>query len=150
MAKTGRKPTLDDAKKREIIAILSVGCSRRTAARYVNCDVKTIKNTADRDADFAAQLCRAENQQEFTYLKQLQQAAKKDKYWRAAAWVLERKYPEDYGRRGPDAITVDQIKDLLAQFAEIITDEVPSPEHRQNILKRLQALSKNLKGASKG
>lgn len=149
MAKRGRQPVLDEIKKREILAILSVGCTRRAAAKYVGCAVPSIQNTADRDPEFSAQLGRAEGQHELAYLKQIQRAAKQEKYWRAAAWVLERRFPDQYGRRGPDVITVTQIRDLLTQFAEIIAEEVPIADYRKNILKRLDALSKGLKGASK-
>ena len=34
-SKPGRKPVLDDAKRREICAILAIGGTRRMAARYV-------------------------------------------------------------------------------------------------------------------
>jgi len=148
VAESGRKPILDEIKKAQIIAILSVGCSRRTAAAFVGCAPGTVRNTADRDEDFAKQLREAENKHEFNYLKSIRKAATQEKYWRAAAWVLERKYPDQYGRRGPEVITLSQIKDLLARFAEIIAEEVPTDEHRRNILRRLEALSNDLKGAS--
>jgi len=135
---------LDEIKQREILAILSVGCSRRTAARYVGCAVSTIQNTADRDGGFAEKLRRAEHQHEWTYLRNIQQAAKKPQYWRAAAWVLERVFPEKYARRGPDVITVDQIRQVLAQFAQIIVAEVPVAKYRQKIIKRLDALTQSL------
>lgn len=144
MAKCGRRPVLDDVKRREILAILSVGCSRRTAARYVGCAPSTIQNTADRDSQFAQELRHAEYQSEIGYLRNIQKAARQERYWRAAAWALERKNPRDFARRGPDVITVDQIKQLLAQFAEIIVEEVPVAMYRKNILKRLGGLTAGL------
>ena len=144
MATRGRQPVLDEIKQREILAILTVGCSRRAAARYVGCAVSTIQNTAERDQRFAEKLRRAENQHELTYLRNIQQAAKKPQYWRAAAWVLERVFPEKYARRGPEVITVDQIRQVLAQFAEIIVVEVPVAKYRQKILSRLEALTRSL------
>ncbi len=144
MAKCTRRPVLDEIKQREILAILSVGCSRRTAARYVGCAHSTIQRTADRDPEFAEKLRQAENRQEFTYLGNIQQAARKPQYWRAAAWVLERAFPEKYARRGPDVITIDQIKHVLAQFAQIIVAEVPVAKYRQKIIKRLESLTKSL------
>jgi hypothetical protein len=149
MAKRGRRPVLDGYKRREILAILAVGCSRTTAAKYVGCAVSTIQNTADRDRDFAEQLRRNEHGSEIGYLENIRRAARNERYWRAAAWALERIDPEQYGRRGPDVITLDQIRRLLAQFAEIIVEEVPVAEYRKNILKRLDALTGDLRGASK-
>jgi hypothetical protein len=149
VAKRGRKRILDGYKRREIFAILAVGCSRAVAARYVGCSVQTIQNTADRDPNFAQQLRRREHQSEIGYLENIRAAARNERYWRAAAWALERLRPERYARRSPDAITIDQIKALLTQFAEIIVEEVPVAKYRKNILKRLDAISGALKGASK-
>jgi len=148
VAKRGRKPVLDGYKRREILAILGVGCSRRVAADYVGCAVSTIQNTADRDPKFAEHLRQKEHGSEIGYLQNIRNAARTERYWRAAAWALERLNPEKYGRRGPDVITVDQIRGLMAQFAEIIVEEVPVARYRKNILKRLDAISDALKDAS--
>ena len=59
MSRRGRPPVLDEAKKREILAIVAVGCSRSTAAAYVGCATSTIQNTADRDPAFAEKLRQA-------------------------------------------------------------------------------------------
>lgn len=144
MGKTGRRPVLDEMKRREILAILSVGCSRRAAAWYVGCAVSTIQNTAERDAPFADALRHAESQHEITYLKNIQQAARLPQYWRAAAWVLERVFPQRYAPRGADVLGIGQITHLLGQLAEIVVQEVPVPRYRQNILKRLEALTRSL------
>ena len=106
MAKRGRRPALDETKKQLIAAILAVGCSRRTAASYVGCAVSTIQNTANRDSEFAEQLRQAESHSEIAYLKRIRRATEKDQYWRAAAWVLERRNPRDFARRGPNVLAV--------------------------------------------
>jgi len=144
MAKCGRPPVLDEIKRSQILAILAVGCSRRIAASVVGCAPSTIRYTAERDPEFAKQLGHAEHTAEVNYLKHIQQAARKEQYWRAAAWALERKNPRDFARRGPDVITLDQIASLLAQFTEIIVEEVPVARYRKNILKRFASLTANL------
>lgn len=149
MAKRGRKRILDGYKRREILAILAVGGSREMAAGYVGCSPTTIQNTADRDGKFAEQLRRKEKQWEIGYLDSIRTAARNERYWRAAAWALERINPGRYARRSPDAITIDQVKELLKQFAEVIVEEVPVDRYRKAIIKRLDAISGGLKGASK-
>ena len=131
---------LDEVKKREILAILAVGGSRRTAARYVGCAVSTIQNTACRDAQFEQAIRRAEHQSELGHLQNIQTAAKQEQHWRAAAWALERRNPDEFGRRKPDVFTPEQIQFLLAQLAEIVLNEVPVASFRKRILKRLDAL----------
>lgn len=149
MAKCGRPAVLDENKRTQILAILGVGCSRLTAASFVGCAVSTIRRTAERDPEFARQLGRAEYNAEINYLKNIRKAANKEQYWRAAAWALERKNPRDFARRGPDVITVDQIASLLAQFTEIVVEEVPVARYRKNILRRFAALTANLQRSTR-
>ena len=146
--KRGRKPVLDGYKRREILAILAIGGSRRVAAKYVGCAVSTIQNTANRDPKFAEQLRQKEYGSEIGYLENIRNAARNERYWRAAAWALERLDPENYGRRSPDAITIGQIKEIMGQFAEIIVEEIPVAQYRKNVLKRFDAISGQLKKAS--
>jgi hypothetical protein len=140
MAARGRRPLLDEGKRREILAILAVGGSRRVAANYVGCAVSTIQGTAGRDAEFRRAIRRAEHQAEIGYLQNIQTAAKKEQHWRAAAWALERRNPNEYGRRKPDVLTPEQVTFLLAQLAEIVLREVPVASFRKRILKRLDTL----------
>jgi len=137
MAKCGRRPVLDEIKRREILAILAVGCSRRVAAEYVACSPTTIQNTAARDQHFAEALRHAESQAEIGYQRSIQKAASQEKYWRAAAWALERRNPQDYARRPPDALTHKQVKEILAEIAAIIQEELTVAAYRKRILKRV-------------
>jgi hypothetical protein len=148
VGKGGRRPVLDDGKRREILAILSVGCSQATAARYVGCAVSTIQRTADRDPEFADQLRRSTCNNEIGLLQNIRKAAKKEQYWRAAAWALERGFPDKYAPRAPDVITVEQIAVLLAKISDIVVQQVPE-RYRKNILKRMDALTQDLGRAPK-
>jgi len=142
VAKLGRPPVLDEIKQREIVAIISMGCSRRTAAQYVGCAHSTIQYTAEHNEKFAEKLERAQIQAVVTHVKNINAAAKKPQYWRAAAWVLERLMPNEYAAPHPNVITAEQMSRLLAYLSRIIVDEVPIAEYRKNIIKRLGELTK--------
>jgi len=144
MEPTRPRTILDDKKRSEIIAILSVGCSRATAARYVGCHPTTIRRTALREPVFAEQILRAETAHEILHLRNINDAGKEGRYWRASAWALERGYPQRYGHRSAPYLTEEQVSQMLAQFAGIIVDEVPEPERRQRILERLDAVTAEL------
>jgi hypothetical protein len=137
----GRPPVLDEAKQREICAILAVGCSRTVAARYVGCHVQTIRNTAGRDENFARALAQAESRDEIAHLANINKAAQEGRYWRAAAWALERKYPDRYAQRDPHVFTVEQVSQILAQLAEVMLEEVSKPAQRKRIVERLTELT---------
>ena len=143
MKKGGRPPVLNETKRLQIVAILSVGCSQAVAAQFVGCSPSTIQNTAERDPNFAEELGKAKSNAELILVKNIRKAAKKEQYWRAAAWALERGFPEKYARRGPDVITVEQIGILLAKFSEIVIEEVPE-RYRTIILKRMDAVARSL------
>jgi hypothetical protein len=148
LAKLGRPPVLDEIKQREIVAIISMGCSRRTAARYVGCAPSTIQYTAERDEKFAEKLERAGSQAVVTHVKNINSAAKKAQYWRAAAWALERLNPEEYASPHPDVITVEQISSLMAYLSQIVVEEVPINAYRKNIIKRLGEINKMVRAVA--
>ena len=137
MAKPGRPPVLDEGKQREIVAIIAMGCSRRTAAQYVGCAPSTIQNTAERDGKFAERLDHARSQAVVTHVKNINSAAKKAQYWRAAAWALERLRPEEYAAPHADMLSLEQVVKLLAYLSQVIVEAVPVGEYRKNIMKRL-------------
>ncbi|MBI2826374.1 MAG: hypothetical protein HYX69_16985 [Planctomycetia bacterium] len=132
-----RAGILDEFKQREICAIVAVGGSRRTAAKYVGCDPSTIRGTASRNEQFAQMLKRAESDLEIIHLSNIQQAAKKS--WQASAWVLERVYPERFGKRAPSTISVDQLKETIAGVIDLIKAELRASPRRQRILRKLRA-----------
>jgi hypothetical protein len=141
MGQRGRRPVLDAEKRTQVATILGVGCSQSVAANFVGCSRSTIQRTAERDPKFAAELRKAKSNAELGLVKNIRSAAKKEQYWRAAAWALERGFPEKYARRGPDVITVEQIGILLARFSEIIVGEV-SERSRKRILKQIDTLAR--------
>ena len=144
MGKSGRPPVLNAEKRGQILAILSVGCSQTTAAQYVGCAVSTIQRTADRDPEFAQALRQAKCNAELGLVKNIRNAAKKEQYWRAAAWALERGFPEKYAPRSPQVITAEQLAQIMGQLAERIVEHVPNPEYRKNIVKDIESLARSL------
>jgi IS30 family transposase len=126
---------LDAAKRERIIALVANGSSRRIAARLVGCSPSTITRTAARDAVFADALARAEEAVEVDSLRAIRRAAQTDRYWRAAAWLLERRNPEDYARRGPRLYSAAQVADMFAEALATLSPQMAETP-------RLQAMQK--------
>jgi hypothetical protein len=92
----GRPRALTDDKKRQVLAFIAGGGSRKKAAAYVAVSVTTLADEAKRDAEFADHLEQAEATCYFRHLQNVAQAGAKD--WKASAFLLERKWPEEFGK----------------------------------------------------
>ena len=143
MGKRGRRPVLDEDKRKAIVAIVSVGCGQNVAARYVGCAPSTIRRTAANDPVFDAQLRQARSNAELSLVKNIRSAANKEQYWRAAAWALERGFPDKYAPRNPGVITPEQLRRMLAEFVEIIIAELPE-RYRKQVVKKVNSVSRLL------
>ena len=131
---------ISEIKQREILALLSVGCSRRTAARYVNCTQKAIDELAQNNPDFAEKLRRAEANMEIESIKNMFNAAKQEKNWRASAWLLERKSPEEFLKKKPDVIPAGLLDTLLNRIVTLLIEECPAAVQRKGLLKKLDVI----------
>ena len=124
----GRPAVLDPDRRQQIVALLTVGCSRRIAARHVGCSPSTITRTAARDPDFAGQVARAETNVDVELLGAIRQAAKNDRYWRAAGWLLERRNPHDFMKHPSRSYTAEQVIQLLVATLDTLRDAIPAPQ----------------------
>jgi hypothetical protein len=118
-ADMGRHATLDDTKKREICALTTAGMTMAHIAQYVGCARGTIRNERQRDPEFDQRVRRARMGHELTPLEAMRRAA--GKYWRAAAWLLERDDRRQAARREAAAASKFTQTDL-----ERLADEVRS------------------------
>jgi len=142
-----------------VIAILSVGCTRQAAAEYVGCHVSTIWRTAERDPDFQLRLRQAQSSHEILHLRSINSAAVEPRYWRAAAWALERStrplrpappandhhrpdrpHPQPIRRRAdgrnPDEAGRDRLLariDAMLETLRVVTDENTDESHRRKL-----------------
>ena len=126
---------------REIIELLDAGCSRRTAALTVGCASTTITRTALRDPDFGHRIAHAESKLESQLLKKVHNAASKGRYWRAASWLLERKFPHDYARRPPNLFTADEVLEFFVTATDTLEEALTADQYEQ-IVKKLETFFK--------
>jgi hypothetical protein len=127
---------LDDGKRREICALVAGGCGLREAADYVHCSVNTIRREAERNPDFAAQLHHSESHAQLTPLKAMQRAA--DTHWRAAAWMLERAFPNRFCRPEAIGFSERQARKLMKEIFEGIAIVIHDPYFLREVRKRIR------------
>lgn len=111
MSEVGRPRVLDEMKQREVCAIVATGAGMKTAAEYVGCSVLTIKRESQRNEGFAERLRQSELAAVYAPLQSLREQARH--HWRAAAWLLERLYPERFGSGAERSTLPDELQELL-------------------------------------
>jgi hypothetical protein len=121
---------LTEAQRHELVALLAAGHSRRAAARLVGCARSTIYRVEARDPKFAERVARAEGPGESPQKKQdprkIFPTLHQPSNWRAAAWVLERLNPEDFGPpRNASNFDLLVEADIFRSFVELVRDEIP-------------------------
>jgi hypothetical protein len=144
MSKPGRPPVLDKEKQDKLLGLIAIGCTRRFAAQSVGCAPSTVSYTAAHNPEFAQKLRTAQAHPILSHLKNINEAARLPHYWRASAWALERLRPDDYLQQKQNAFTPQQISQLMECLSQIIVEEIPIPDFRKNVLKRLLIFTQSL------
>jgi hypothetical protein len=140
---TDPREVLDPVKRAKVVALVRLGGSRRLAAREVGCCHRTIARAAARDPQFAAELAAAESRADGKALRLIDRATDQEKYWRAAAWVLERRNPEEYGRRAPHTQTDEQVLERFTRFLHAVMPKLPT-ECRDTLLEEYENVLSDL------
>lgn len=136
-SRVGQPRVLDEMKRREICALVSMGASMKTAAEYVGCSYVTVYRERQRDEKFRMRLARARATRQLAPLQMMRQAAKT--HWRAAAWLLERSDPEQYGRRRPRAFGAQELRALKRDLLDIFDSAIDRPDLRAEVTQQMQA-----------
>lgn len=90
----GRTSKFDDERVNKILQALRVGATLAVAAQFAGIDETTLHRWRTRYASFASQIKEAQASAEITWLAVIERAATTS--WQAAAWKLERLYPDRY------------------------------------------------------
>jgi hypothetical protein len=133
----GRPFALDPAKRDIVGALVAQGYSLTKAAQFVGCTVKTIRNDAQRNPEFAEQLRYSYLNSRLQPLQNVRAAGGDD--WRAAAWMLERTEPECFARGNSATFDTKQLRQLLHEVLQIIDNEAVDPTQHERITNGVRA-----------
>lgn len=124
----GRPKLLADAKVRgKILSAIRDGVSLHDAAAQVGVNYSTLNREMHRDAEFSDAVKKAEIDGKIALIRLVRKGAKADPKW--AAWMLERKYYDEYAKRNPDAITAAQLSLAVNRFITAVLEVVPDEFH---------------------
>ena len=90
------KYTEDTIKRLE--QAIGLGAPYVQACGYAGISFQTFNEWRDSKPEFSDRLQKAEGEAVVGWLRKIESAAETGN-WQAAAWKLERRYPQDYGRR---------------------------------------------------
>ena len=122
----GRPSLRTPAAQHKICEALRAGNTRRAASIYGGMSEDTFGRWLKADADFAAAIEKAETDAHVRNVAIIQKAAQDT--WTAAAWWLERKFPQDWARREKHEHTGDNGAPLTirVEYADTPIAAAPS------------------------
>jgi hypothetical protein len=89
-----------------LIKAIESGANYSLACHYARISYELFRLWARDDPDFLVAVREAEGRAALGWLEQIDHAADNGN-WQAAAWQLERRYPQWYGRRAVDVRNID-------------------------------------------
>lgn len=101
MSKPGPKPKVTPEVMRQVYAVLKVGGSLADAAGVIGCSCRTLRNARRDNPDFSLGIKRAIRDGKVRLLSKMGKA----KAWQAAAWMLERRWGKQFGRKDRVSVT---------------------------------------------
>lgn len=123
----GRPSKRTPEREAKLLEAIRAGNYMETAAHYAGIGVSTLHEWRDKYADFAEAIEKARAEAETRNVVLIQSAAKTN--WQAAAWWLERSFPDKYGRRTRvehgGEVTIHEQSDFDKEIAALM-DEMAS------------------------
>lgn len=121
MAKRGPKTKYTPETISRLKSAIKLGAPYTHACNYAGITFETLSQWLKKFPELSEQLKEAEGEAVTGWLKKIEKSAS-DGNWQAAAWKLERRYPEEFGRRekvehsNPDGTPLGQpIADALTK-----------------------------------
>jgi hypothetical protein len=112
---TGRPSAITPEVQKKLCMLLRSGVPRNTACLVAGIGRRTFYDHLKTDRTFRTAIKKAEARPERRWLSLIEKAARDPKHWTAAAWLLERRWPEKYSLR----LTRMLEKEREAMLAEL-------------------------------
>ena len=128
----------------EATLVASLGCDRELIARYLGCEEIQLVDSLAHDEAFHKAWQRAHATAELSHIRNIQQAAKDEKNWRASVWWLERHVPVRYAKRSLGEVTRNELVKLIQTIAQKIASVVEQPDDQRRLLSKLTELTEQI------
>ena len=112
MGKRAKSPAVVKAQQAGLIKAVAAGNTYEVSCRLMKISHNTFQRWRETDPIFQAKVEQAQAKAISGNIAVIQQAAQSGKHWQAAAWWLERKYPQDWALRQVIAVEGNFIAEM--------------------------------------
>jgi hypothetical protein len=122
----GSSRIMTPARRAKLCELIAESHTIEEASEAIGVSIRTVQRERKRDEDFDHEVLLA-LQKTPDPLKLMEQAART--HWRAAAWLLERRNPEQYARKPVNATSAKKVATALRFVQEMALEAVPEEFH---------------------
>lgn len=97
----GRKSKYEPERVEKLLKAIRLGTTYKHACDYAGIHIDTFYEWQDKYPEFSDKIKEAEGEGIVSNFEIIKDAAR-DGNWQAAGWILERRHPDEYGRRVND------------------------------------------------
>ena len=131
----GSSRIMTPERRAKLCELLAESHTLEEASEAIGVSIRTVQRERKRDEDFDHEVLLA-LQKTPDPLQLMEQAARK--HWRAAAWLLERRNPEEYARKPVNTTSAKKVATALRFVQEMALEAVPAEFHKV-LYKHVQA-----------
>ena len=118
--RNGAKNKIGKEQECAVIAQLSIGATLNDCADYIGVTRKSLFNKRRNNPAFAAKVMQATASGKIHHINKIGSA----KEWQASAWLLERKFPTEFGRK--DNVRTDGRLKVVVEYVDNSKTEAPA------------------------
>jgi transposase len=138
----GKPSKYSSAVTKRIFRTVSQGLSREAAAALAGINLAALYEWQSRFPEFSEELKKADARFEQASVRRMAKAGGRPRYWTAIAWMLERKFPQHYGKIDRHVIrtqhegvalppeyvkAINRAVGVEGEFKPLIKGELPQP-----------------------
>ncbi len=147
MSKPGPKPTTTPEALAAYLSALGAGLAEAEALTLAGLSRGAVQRARRSDPEFDHSKKRAVAEGKHALLQRIQAASAT--VWQAAAWLLERKWPQEFARRHPDSYAAEQFVSFAVALSDIARRFVPDDQHA-HYNAAVEALLGQMEGQARG
>lgn len=126
-------------QKQKLINLVAAGCPRDGALPVVGVTKRDFRRALIADPSLETELASGETRVELLLLRNVQEAARDPRNWRASTWYLERTNPDRYGRVRPRSVRVSKLIEFFDNLVHQLNQTVPDDRSRNALVACLRS-----------